>query len=74
MLSPMALVRLPLVFDDNSTSEDAKQIQDYLFQKHVEVPVKCIEGKLYVRVSCHAYNKQSDFEALGRSILQYNQS
>jgi selenocysteine lyase/cysteine desulfurase len=71
MLSPMALVRLPLHSGEENTSEDAKRIQDYLFHKRIEVPVKCINGKLYVRVSCHVYNRTRDFETLGNAILKY---
>ena len=71
VLSPMTLVRLPAAFSKFNTSSDAKRIQDYLFQEHIEVPVKCIDGKLYVRISCHVYNRQQDFETLGLAIQQY---
>jgi isopenicillin-N epimerase len=72
--SLMTLVRLPswLRFDDNDphTSAHAKMVQDYLFQNHVEVPIKCISKKLYVRVSCHVYNTIDDFERLAECILE----
>lgn len=66
----MALVRLPdhLNIDTNSsgrkTSTDAKRIQDYFYSCNVEIPVKCVRGVLYCRVSCHLYNTAGDFETL----------
>jgi selenocysteine lyase/cysteine desulfurase len=72
--SLMTLVRLPLWlrFDDKGpqTSVHAKMVQDYLFRQNVEVPIKCINGKLYVRVSCHVYNTTDDFEKLSQCILK----
>jgi selenocysteine lyase/cysteine desulfurase len=68
MLSPMALVRLPASFGINKTSTDAKRVQDFLYSQNIEVPVKCIQGKLYVRVSCHVYNRVRDFEILADAI------
>ena len=71
--APMALMRVPprleTVNDAQNTSDDAKRLQDYLYDNQVEVPIKCIEGKLYVRVSCHVYNRLQDFERLGK-VLQ----
>ena len=48
---------------------DAKRIQDYLYDQRVEVPIKCITGKLYVRISNHVYNGFEDMERLGQ-VLQ----
>jgi hypothetical protein len=74
----MVLVQLPLFlrFDDaqvgspNYTSVHAKMVQDYLFHHQIEVPIKCINGKLYVRVSCHIYNTLNDFEQLAHCLLK----
>ena len=74
----MALVRLP---DDTSgisskerkTSTDAKRLQDYLYDNHVEVPIKCVNGILYARVSCHVYNDGKEFERLAEVALEYKQ-
>lgn len=71
MLSPMALVRLPDRFGINKTSTDAKLVQDFLHSQNVEVPVKCVQGKLYVRVSCHVYNGVRDFEILADAISSF---
>jgi selenocysteine lyase/cysteine desulfurase len=66
-LAPMALVALP--FPGGKTSADAFRIQNQLYEMKIEVPVKCINGKLYVRVSCHVYNQLEEFECLARAIL-----
>ena len=41
---------------------------DVIFEKGIEVPVKCLDGKLYVRLSCHVYNSIGDFEALAAAL------
>ena len=72
----MTLVRLPNTISGNNssrkTSTDAKRIQDYLYQHNIEVPVKCIRGVLYVRVSCHVYNSSDDFDRLGQILMKYS--
>jgi selenocysteine lyase/cysteine desulfurase len=65
-LSPMALVALP--FSEGKTSTDAKKLQDALHELKVEAPVKLINGRLYVRVSCHIYNHLDDFERLAYTV------
>lgn len=72
MHSPMALVKLPLFLNRNlpRTSYDGKKIQDFLHHERIEVPIKCIEGVLYVRLSCHVYNTISEYEHLGKVLLQ----
>jgi len=72
LTSPMVLVRLPKQsFGENATSTDAKDAQDYLYTNHIEVPIKCINGSLFVRVSCHIYNKLQDFDVLAKAIRRY---
>ncbi|KAL7501581.1 hypothetical protein ACHAWT_009775 [Skeletonema menzelii] len=67
----MALVRLPnhLSGSGDLTSTDAKRVQDYLYSCNCEVPVKCVNGVLFCRVSCHLYNTPEDFERLARVAL-----
>lgn len=71
----MALVRLPDSLQSNgggiSTAVDAKRIQDFLYDQFIEVPIKCIRGVLYVRISCHIYNDLSEYERLATIMLQY---
>ncbi|KAJ0394261.1 hypothetical protein ATCC90586_006154 [Pythium insidiosum] len=52
-----------------NSSADAKHIQDTLHHAHqIEVPVKCVEGRLYVRLSAHIYNELEDYDRLARAI------
>jgi selenocysteine lyase/cysteine desulfurase len=37
-------------------------------ESRIEVPVKCVQGRLYVRVSVHLYNQLSDYERLADAI------
>lgn len=75
----MALVRLPDhvsggaddVVDRRKTSTDAKRVQDFLYSHDVEVPIKCVRGILYARISCHVYNDRGDFERLAQVALKY---
>lgn len=80
--SPMVLVKLPsrlcgkgvtatMMEAPPKTSADAKQIQDFLFDHHIEVPIKCINGILYVRLSCHIYNELKEYDRLGQVMLTY---
>jgi selenocysteine lyase/cysteine desulfurase len=66
VLSPMALVRLPDRF--RGSSSDAKRVQDLLYNQQIEAPIKCINEKLYTRVSSHIYNKARDFERLATAV------
>jgi isopenicillin-N epimerase len=71
----MALVRLPNSLQEQpSTSDDAKRIQDYLYDQFIEVPIKCIHGVLYVRISCHVYNELLEYERLAQVLLRYDQT
>ena len=73
----MALVQLPLDIsgankssNERMNSTDAKRVQDFLYSQNIEVPVKCVRGLLYARVSCHLYNTAEEFECLANSILK----
>lgn len=69
IISPMSLVRLPPHrFGSDQVSADAKKVQDYLYSLNIEVPIMCINGKLFVRVSCHVYNELHEFEHLASAI------
>lgn len=73
--SPMALVKLPRhicgTSDHPKTSAHAKHVQDYLYFHGIEVPVKCINGILFVRLSCHIYNELREYDQLGQTMLVY---
>jgi len=43
--------------------------QELLHHTHrIEVPVKCLEGKLYVRLSAHVYNYLDEYTKLASVI------
>ncbi|GMF18609.1 unnamed protein product [Phytophthora lilii] len=78
----MRLVQLPtsrrlcggVVVDEENpkaSSTDAKRVQDGLhYLHHIEVPVKCVDGRLYVRISAHVYNCLEDFEKLAVAAVE----
>ncbi|KAH8609543.1 hypothetical protein ERJ75_001192800 [Trypanosoma vivax] len=64
----MALVELPEALQGPSVT--ARFLQDVLHDVYkVEVPVKCVEGRLYVRVSAFVYNEPSDYVYLCEAVL-----
>ncbi len=66
---PMALVSLPAFLGRAATSADAKKVQDALHLSfRVEVPVKCLNDELWVRISASVYNEMKDYETLARVI------
>ena len=68
----MALVRLPDPLQSSpSTSEQAKAVQDYLYDNFIEVPIKCVRGVLYVRISCHVYNEMHEYQRLADTMLKF---
>jgi selenocysteine lyase/cysteine desulfurase len=43
--------------------------QEILHHEHkIEVPVKCLEGRLYLRVSAHIYNTLDQYQHLAHTI------
>ncbi|PRW58839.1 L-cysteine desulfhydrase 1 isoform X2 [Chlorella sorokiniana] len=53
----------------SATSADAKWVQDTLHYQHrIECPVKCVGGRLYVRISAHIYNELADYERLAAAV------
>jgi selenocysteine lyase/cysteine desulfurase len=46
-------------------------MQDLLHAQHsIEVPVKCIQNTLYVRISAHIYNTLQDYQKLAEAVQQ----
>lgn len=62
------LSRHPPEGNGHFNSDDAKAFQDELFAAAIEVPVKCIQGRLYVRCSAHVYTINRDFECLATFV------
>lgn len=68
-MSPMRLVPLPRKLRGMDTrmasDKEAFALQEELHHDHrIEVPIKCIEGQLYVRISAHIYNDLDDYHRL----------
>lgn len=72
VLSTMALVRLPdfAAQTGEQTYEEAEAVQNALYTRNIEVPVKALSGKLYVRISAHIYNHLEEYEILRDAILE----
>jgi len=72
---PMLLAPLPRYVRGkdtriDNTDKEAFQLQELLHhQNSIEVPIKCVDGKLYVRISSHIYNTLEDYEHLGKVIV-----
>ena len=64
------LSRHPPADDGAATSAHAKAWQDWLYEQGVEVPIKCIQGLLYVRITAHVYNDAADYEALAAAVAR----
>jgi len=71
---PMRCIKLPISNYDNKDDfkyDDAEIIQNQLYHDfNIEVPIKNIDGKLYVRISAHIYNYIEQYEQLGDAILE----
>ncbi|GAB1606931.1 probable L-cysteine desulfhydrase, chloroplastic [Argonauta hians] len=72
----MALVQLPSSLHPEpppSSKVDyscAESIQNELYHKHnIEVPLKAVQGCLYVRISAHIYNELCEYEKLADAVL-----
>lgn len=76
MYGPMVLIRLPDMLWNHSgitiaTKPIADDIQDLLHYDYgIEVPVKPINGRLYVRISAHVYNHMDDFHVLADAVCR----
>eukprot|EP00762_Andalucia_godoyi_P003723 ANDGO_08562.mRNA.1 Putative L-cysteine desulfhydrase 1 len=68
-LPPLSVFDPPPVAVGSFTSAHACIVQDMLhFQHQIEVPVKCIDGNLFVRVSAHIYNAKEEFSKLAEAV------
>eukprot|EP00241_Pyramimonas_parkeae_P015782 CAMPEP_0114311158 /NCGR_PEP_ID=MMETSP0059-20121206/19663_1 /TAXON_ID=36894 /ORGANISM="Pyramimonas parkeae, Strain CCMP726" /LENGTH=496 /DNA_ID=CAMNT_0001435289 /DNA_START=134 /DNA_END=1624 /DNA_ORIENTATION=- len=72
MCANMALVevpKMPWLHISSATSDSACTLQNMLYERRIECPVKCIDGTLYVRISVHIYNDLDDYKVLGDAIM-----
>lgn len=77
LCTTMMCVRLPDEFVSNVvlvneiSYDQAELVQNYLyFQYSIEVPIKCIQNQLYVRISAHLYNNMDDYKKLANAVLE----
>ncbi|XP_038077787.1 probable L-cysteine desulfhydrase, chloroplastic [Patiria miniata] len=71
MCGSMALVQLPPDAAGNKTKnyDAAEMIQNQLYHEfNIEVPIKAVDGKLYVRISAHIYNELPEYQRLAAAI------
>ncbi|XP_071800923.1 uncharacterized protein [Asterias amurensis] len=71
MCGAMALVRLPPHITESKTInyDVAEVIQNRLYHEHnIEVPIKSVDGELYVRISVHIYNELAEYRRLADCI------
>jgi len=50
------------------SDSQAFALQNALYELGIEVPVKCIGGRLYLRLSCHVHNDEDDYAHLAAAI------
>ncbi|XP_060551212.1 uncharacterized protein LOC132712792 [Ruditapes philippinarum] len=78
MFGSMCLVRLPdglQKISDHMDYSAAETIQNTLYHDYnIEVPVKCVQQRLYVRISAHIYNEMSEYKTLRDAVLDIEQS
>jgi len=77
MFSSMSLIKLPAAIHslfDNIDYSAGETIQNRLFHDfNIEVPIKCVQGHLYVRISAHIHNDLQDYEKLAKAINMISQ-
>jgi hypothetical protein len=55
---------------DAASAAPALAINKYLREVHcIEVPVACVEGRMFVRISAQIYNNIADYQALADAVL-----
>lgn len=71
MLGSMATVRLPDRLQPNVDARTPEQVQAELLERdRIELPILDFAGARYLRISCHVYNDEDDYEALARAIAR----
>jgi selenocysteine lyase/cysteine desulfurase len=67
---PMRLIQVPARLAQASTSDDALALQNRLHARGYEVPIKSIDGLLYMRASFALYNSAADYVGEFRGALE----
>ena len=69
ILRPLRLSKsvLPPIWPYPGPTAAAIQVQ-YLLLAHIQVPVACAEGRLWVRISAQIYNRPEEYERLAAAV------
>lgn len=71
MLGSMATVRLPKQLQPGVDARSAERVQAELLEREqIELPILDFGGVRYLRISCHVYNEQAEYERLAEAILR----
>jgi isopenicillin-N epimerase len=82
LCSTMICVKLPDLFvqrvcklnkekTEKLNYDNAEIVQNFFYYQHkIEVPIKCVQNDLYVRISCHIYNNMKDYVFLANVVLE----
>ncbi len=72
MMANMGMIAVPAAASPaNATYSDGEVLQNWLYARQIECPIKAVQGRLYVRISVHVYNRRADYETLAAAVLQY---
>ena len=71
----LAAMTLALPAALGTSEDDAARLRDaLLFEDHIEVGVKSLAGRLWVRIAAQIYNEMSDYERLGEAVARRAES
>jgi isopenicillin-N epimerase len=71
MLGSMATVRLPDALQPGVDARTTEQVQaDLLERDRIELPILDFGGIRYLRISCHVYNEEAEYERLADAVLR----
>ena len=75
LLLPFYNIKVPLpskiggisTHSSETSDRQAFGLQERLHHEYaIEVPIKCLENRLYVRLSAHVYNTPEDYQRLAQ--------
>jgi isopenicillin-N epimerase len=71
MLGSMATVRLPDALQPGVDARTPEQVQaELLARDRIELPILDFCGARYLRISCHVYNEEAEYERLAAAVLR----